>query len=392
VSNKILALVSAGAPGLTRLLFFVFFEYVFGLDALGEFSSSFFIAMMICFFTSIGWSLLVEVRVPASAIENRSKIFSGIFLMSIMATAIILFVLMFLGRFVSDFMYDVAIVVVVWGGYTFLRSWFFVHRQYKELLLYDVFFMCLALLSILISFVSGIYFSFVLLAVVVPVYFVFMSLSKVRLSIAGCDSPYKGVEFGLVNFLSSSILLSFVPLVAYFESSDLAGYVTLLGAVANIGILIPRAVSAYQMPMLASMGLNDKKFYKVIKRIFAFQIISNFIFFFSAFLVISHFVDLLYPVEFTAYTKEMILFLMVSYTYVSICSIVPSNVLCIAEDSRYMIYLNATSAAVFYFMCISMFYVGFDLYVLYVFSICIGFFRLFSLSRHSRSLIIRSMG
>jgi len=388
--NKLLAMISAGAPGVTRLLFFVVYEFMFGLEELGNFSSGFFIAIMICFFTSTGWSLLLDVRIPPCKEDEKYKVFSGILFMCMATTFVACLVLCVLGYYYSDIMYDVAIIVFVWGGYAFFRSWLFAHREYKELLIYDLSFMALTSLSVIVAYYTSVEVGVVLLVMSVVVFWVFFHVSKVKVVLAKFEFSHKGLEFGLVNFLSSSIFLGFVPLVAYFESAELAGYVTLLGSIANIGQLIPRAIAVYQMPTLASMGLAHKEFYVKARNMLLFQVSTNFVFFLSAAVLVFWYIDFFYPIAFDNYDKDIILVCVVVYTYFSICSIPPSNVLCVAEDSIYMIYMNAAMAVTFYLLCACMLVFGFSLYAMYAFSIMIGIFRVVTLTRRARGLILNA--
>ncbi len=257
--QKMEALAATGMPGAYKVLIFFLVQQVHGLNMLGNIASSQSFAQILGFFTAIGWSSLILVRVAQAKTKkdcieafNRLAMMGGITLILCVIGTMLIGAL--LGKVENAF--QASCWLAAWTLYQIPRHYFIALKAYRNALYLDAVVIGLSISSLIAVPAENVSF--------------WLAMSMLTGGLATCcfiqnnskskppsiSYEIKGLEFGLTNFLSGGISLSLIPLASYFEDEVFAGILSLFVSVASIALLIPRSISLSQLPQLAQ-NIND---------------------------------------------------------------------------------------------------------------------------------------
>lgn len=251
------ALICTGAPGLYRVVTFFAVQHIYSLNELGRTASNMAIAQMAGFFTAIGWATLILVRVPAVS-AGQTAVDAFYPLVSMAAAATLATILLSAVVAVTGLIhFDLAGFVSLlcgWSAYQVARHYFVAHKRYRITVAYDVGLIIGSALVLWICERLGQSASLglaIALALIAAMMFVVIGLPSRGVRLAVFD--IKGLQFGLTNFLSGGVALVFVPTATLMCGASFSGLLSLQASVTAIGLLLPRAISMYQLPELAKL-------------------------------------------------------------------------------------------------------------------------------------------
>lgn len=343
-------LAATGMPGAYKLLIFFLLQEIYGLPLLGNIASWLSIAQIIGFFTAIGWSSLILVRVAKCLTQqervtafNRLAMMSGITLVLCIAATMLIGSLIGKGFIAAQ----ISCWLIAWTAYQLPRHYFVALKKYRKALCLDAVLIGLSICTLLLanSATVSIGLSFSMAVAGLTAYFVIQRGSKAWVS--GVKYEMKGLEFGLVNFLSGGISLSLIPLAAHLEGEALAGILSLFISVTGIALLVPRAVALNQLPKIAKVIHDSKAVVQHIKVLFRQISISNVITTVACLVVASVMLSQT-PTVVVANELMPIFILIILQSTLTTQALIYSNVLMAMEDSRYSLKINFCVSAVFF--------------------------------------------
>lgn len=343
-------------PGAYKALIFVLIQQVYGLEILGDIASWQSIAQIVGFFTAIGWSSLILTRVARA--ETKASRGEAFYCLSMMAgfTLVICNICTLLIGTILDKNSDaiqISCWLTAWTLYQIPRHYFIALKAYRKALCLDIGIITLSISSIAAS--SAIHVSLWLaLSMATGGLSAFLLIQKGTNSLLpkiGYD--IKGLEFGLANFLSGGIPLSFIPLASYFEGEALAGAISLFISITAIALLIPRAISLNQLPKLAQCVDTPEKLTTHTAPMRRQVCLSNY---FTSLLclVIAILILLKFSKTLEAIYLAPILLLLTLQNTINIQGLIDSNILMAKEKSRILLKINITTSLAFFFITIAM--------------------------------------
>lgn len=259
--NKLEALAATGMPGAYKVIIFFLIQYVHGLHSLGSIASWQAIAQILGFFTAIGWSSLILVRVSkAETHEARIKNLNHLTVMSGLTLFAFIIGTQLIGVFTGNHedSTQISYWLAGWTLYQLPRHYFIALKKYRSTLLLDTSIIILSTLSIFAAPTEK-------LSLLLSLSLIACSLTAFLLIQIGTKpSPIKinydlkGLEFGFANFLSGGITISLIPLASHFEGDILSGIISIFISISSIALLIPRAISLNQLPTI-TQSINDPK-------------------------------------------------------------------------------------------------------------------------------------
>jgi len=389
--EKVEVLVATGLPGLYKILVLFFITETFGLSTVGVFASEFSISQIVAFFTAIGWSSLILVRVPQRQGDSGAWCaYISILIMATMSFVPLLIAVFIVYYSLGISAYGVICLVISWSLYQMHRHYYVSLKKYRKLILYDSVLIALSIASVAITHEN--YVSVTISSSMFATFVVFFISDYTNKKIAYAGFDLKGLELGASNFFSGVIPLAIVPLAHYHVDEQVAGIISIFLAVTAAVLLIPRAISLYKFPditRLIKIGSSAK-----VSLCYNIDFVARNIEHFNrALSLISAAVILAwyyYPVGFLAPVVFYVsLGALVLSNYFSIKTLAASNVLMASEKTTLLMKINFFSSACFFFVVlICYFHPGWSSF----FSICfsaslIGFFRYISVQRRSDILI-----
>ncbi|WP_322025769.1 hypothetical protein [Burkholderia sp. BCC1977] len=252
--GRLEALVCTGAPGLYRVLTFWLIQRIYSLDELGHAASNLSIAQMIGFFTAIGWSTLILVRIPAcdGKQEARGAFYSLAAMAGWTATvATLACVLVSATGFVAFDLGGVVALMWGWTVYQLARHFFMSYRRYRIAIAFDGLLIAGSCALLWVGMQHGYSASLCLaVALIVVAVAMFVAIGAPARGALSMRIDVKGLQFGLTNFLSGGIALAIVPAAKAMCGASFAGMLSLFSSVTAVGNLLPRAISIAQLPDL----------------------------------------------------------------------------------------------------------------------------------------------
>jgi len=347
--KKLEALVAAGMPGAHRALVFLCIQKLYGPALLGSIASWFSIAQIIGFFTAIGWSSLLMVRVSkAKTKHERVQIFNSLLFMALF-TLLICMVLATIIGCIADKQTDTRQIcywLTAWTLYQISRHYFIALKQYRRALTLDI---SIILTSIACLFIS----SLESLSTLLALSMIACSVVCVLVLQIGCtpampkfEFDSKGIQFGLSNFLGNGVALAFIPLAAHFEDKAFAGILSLFMSIAAITQLVPRAISLDQLPTISKSFASEKNIRIEINLMRGQILISNIAASLVCFIA-AIFLTMDKPLEVSETYLMAIFSLTIAQTFLSVQTLVDANILMSKEQTRDLLLFNSINTCAF---------------------------------------------
>jgi O-antigen/teichoic acid export membrane protein len=258
--NKIFVLLVAGMPGLQRFLIFFLATYITNVTAIGEFSNDMNIILFMTFFTTIGWSGLLLIRIPKLEDSLKNPYLNTIIYNVLIYTFFASFLVIGLHYF--ELIYNVTASIfflLVWSGYQVIRHFFISKREYKILFTYDLIVMLISIISILTNISQSILLNLSCSYMVVLIYFIInYKLYKPNIKYIRNDF-IKSNHIGITNMINGSITILMVPLFNYYLGPKYAALIGITYAILSILLLFPRAMSQYYLPLFSEKSLSKAR-------------------------------------------------------------------------------------------------------------------------------------
>lgn len=253
---------STALPGAQRILLFFAVEHFFGLSALGRFANDMSVVFMVGFFTAVGWSSMIMIRVPQSeGVERFKTLFSiaRLSLVILIPAVLVIFILGYWGFVFSPIW--ACFVLCSWSFFMLFRRFLLAVKGYIVLVLSEtvllisipiilwVFksdetiapFLCYSIPCAFISILGSIY-------------------ALIKLKRDGCGVFNKqpaafrrGIEFGLNNFVGGGRTYLLTPLAVHLAGEAYGGLLGLISSILGIVLLFPRTLSQYHLPDISKM-------------------------------------------------------------------------------------------------------------------------------------------
>jgi hypothetical protein len=345
--EKLNVIVATGMPGAYKVIIFFLIEILLGATVLGQTASQFSIAQILGFFTAIGWSSLILVRLPK--LNDRKELveeFNSLFSMGIIVYCGLLPIICLVGYyfFTIEMTLEFIALSLAWSLYQFPRHYLLSLKEYFKLIVLDSL-IILATLALIFETKNPI------LSISIP--FIISSIISIFLinhssgARIGLKLPErKGIEFGFNNFLSGGLVLSIIPAAQHLTGAEFAGLISLFISVTAISLLIPRAVSLSQLPQLAKIGHDKLALLKMSqemhRQISLFNWLTLGLNILIAFIVSFYFTGNIYPIEIIS--MSFIIFA----AFFANKTLVYSNVLMVNESSQKLLSITFKVAAIYF--------------------------------------------
>lgn len=327
------------------MLVFFAIQQLHGLSALGSIASWQSIAQIIGFFTAIGWSSLILVRVSKAQTKKETvEEFNRLILMATLTLFALTICTIITGIIIKKTNDSVQISywLAAWTAYQTSRHYFIAIRDYRSALYLDT---IIIGSSAIVAFLAptsevSMYLAAVMLASGIVAFLLIQKGSNA--SPPKISYEIKGLEFGLVNFLSGAISLGLIPLATYLESEEFAGTISLFLAISGAALLIPRAISISQLPKISRTIDTPEELRitteKIRRQITLSNIATSLLCLASAAVIISQIPESL-PTTQVAITLTLITI----QNSISIQTILDSSILTAKEKSKTLIKINIFS-------------------------------------------------
>ncbi len=346
--EKLNVIVATGMPGAYKVIIFLLIEILLGATVLGQTASLFSTAQILAFFTAIGWSSLILVRLPK--LNDRKVLveeFNSLFAMGMILYCGLLPIIMLFGYyfFSLEMILEFLALSLAWSLYQFPRHYLLSLKEYLKLIVLDLLIILFTLVVIFTSknaifsisiplFVSS------LIAICLINY---SSGARIRLK----WPERKGIEFGFNNFLSGGLVLSIIPAAQLLTGAEFAGLISVFIAITAVSLLIPRAISLSQLPQLTKVG-DDKvalleMSQNMHRQISLFNWLTLILNILIAFIVSFYFTGNVYPIEIISMS-----FIVFSAFFAN-KTLVYSNILMVNESSQKLLLITFKVAAIYFF-------------------------------------------
>ncbi|MBV7523250.1 hypothetical protein KW834_02320 [Pseudomonas sp. PDM29] len=351
--KQIESLAATGMPGAYKVLIFFLIQHLYSTESLGNIASWISASQIIGFFTAIGWCALIVVRVAkADSHQSRLQALNNLTIMSLATLLFFTGTLFLIGKAfnLENTAQQICYWTIAWTSYQIPRHYFIALTQYRRALAMDL---SIILLSML-SFATGSEVNasvHLALAMFVPGAIAFFTLqfgAKPKPPAFGFD--IKGLEFGLINFLTGGISLSLIPLAAYFEGKEFAGTLSLFISITAISLLLPRAISLKYLPELSANVRNYEKFKKAISTMKQQITVCNLLSTFASVLIATFFI--ITSQAQSKYYLALTLTLLIIQNLISTNSLTDSNILMAHENSRSMLAVSSITSFSFFTLAI----------------------------------------
>jgi O-antigen/teichoic acid export membrane protein len=258
--HRFTVLAVTAFPGVQRVVVFALVARVSGMAALGRFSSDISVVSLIGFFTAVGWSSVILVRVPKAPDQEALAVtteISALALLSLVVGCAVLTVLRTWGLVFH--LFDSCAYLSAWTGYQLVRHYFIAAQRYYRLLLAEV--LILASVCVLLAV-------FPASSEVIPYRALSIPLGTLVVGSASClwwrawrkgvwplrigaGTVVTGLEFGANNMISGGMAMIIPPLVVRVAGAGYGGLLGLISSLLGIVGLVPRAMALQKLPDLA---------------------------------------------------------------------------------------------------------------------------------------------
>jgi hypothetical protein len=366
MSHKLLrrfeVLVSTGSPGLYRVLIFFIVERIFSLSELGKAASGMAGAQIASYATAVGWLTLALVRLPAVSTRREAvETFYQFASMSLLTTLLVSLFAAGAARMnllpfgLSSFLWQ----LWGWTSYQMGRHYFVAFRSYRTIITLDA-------LLIVLTIGALQAFHFLRWSPATAIGLALIAIASIMFALIGIPATLpnvkrfegKGLEFGFTNLLSGGISLVIVPAAEKLCGASFAGLVSLLASITAIGMLLPRAVSLAQLPLLARLKGDRKEIGGIVGEMKRAILLSSF----GTFAANLGFVFAIVIWKTTDEHQRLLgvvcgVFLCVQCS-VGVLGTVNSNVMMVFERSRQSAVINIKTGLMFIFIAIGAIYCG----------------------------------
>jgi hypothetical protein len=261
--RAVLLLAVTGAPGLSRLLLFLLVQGLLGLDALGRFASDVAVTQLAGFFSGVGVSALVMIRVPQAEAGDRLGVALGLAWPSLAwlaAGSAAIFVL-----HAAGWVYAWGLSAAVLAGFSLLmlvRRYMLALKAYALLLAVE-----LGVLAVMLGGVA------VFREAGAPAAYASLAGSQLLAGLGcggwalvrhlkrgggpprpGAGAFRRSFEFGAGNLCSGGRTQLLVPLTAQLCGASWSGLVGLMQSLLGLVLLFPRGLSQFHIPDLAALS------------------------------------------------------------------------------------------------------------------------------------------
>lgn len=349
VLQKLEALIATGMPGAHKVLIFFLIKSIYGVSELGNIASLFSVAQIIGFFTAIGWSTLILVRV-AKAIDQSERIgvLNKLMSMSFITLIVSCVLILLFGASYQKMekSIDICLLLIGWTFYQIPRHYFIALRQYRRAVLLDMAILLISIVGLFFANEENISIALSLPMILSGAFSFFFLRGKSCTGLLRLNYEIRGLEFGLTNFLSGGIWLSLIPLAKYFEGADFAGVLSLFLSVSAFSLLLPRAISLNQLSAIAKGVADKEKLRRLVgkmrEQIFLINLMTSV---FSVCVAIYFLLNLPENVNFLNVFNVMLLITL--QNFISTQSLVGSNVVMAAEMSRPLLIVSSIVTVLF---------------------------------------------
>lgn len=268
IFKTICLLGAISLPGVQRILLYFTIESFFGLSALGRFANDLSIVFMIGFFSAVGWSSMIMIRVPQSEGLGRYQTLFSIARLSVLSLIpafVVLFALGFLKLVFDPFLSSM--MLGAWSFFMLFRRFLLAVKKYTILLCSELLlatsiplilwslkqypakapYICYAVPCAAISFVGA--------------FFVIFTLLKNGKGFFNSQpgAARHGFEFGLNNFVSGGRTLLLTPFAVHLAGDVYGGVLGFINSVLGVVLLFPRTFSQYHLPDLSRLVIAQNK-------------------------------------------------------------------------------------------------------------------------------------
>lgn len=348
--QKLEALIATGMPGAYKVLVFFLIQYVYDIKTLGAIASWQSIAQIIGFFTAIGWAALILVRVAkADTTKERVEEFNKLSLMAGVTLLVCCLATLAIGAVTQNISDSIQIVywIAAWSFYQIPRHYQIALRAYRQAIAMDIFIIILSICAMLIAPAETVSF-WLALSMLFTGAVTFIIIQKgSNTGKINFSYEIKGLEFGLVNFLSGGISLSLIPLAAMIESEAFVGVLSLFVSTMGIALLIPRAISLNQMPKLAKIVDLPKELASHSITMRKQITLSNLL---TSLACIAIGLTIAFRMEHSIPLANVLIafLLIILQSTLSTQGLINSNILACREKSRSLLKINAITSIVFF--------------------------------------------
>jgi hypothetical protein len=345
--EKLNVVIATGMPGAYKVIVFLLIEILLGAIVLGQTASLFSMAQILAFFTAIGWSSLILVRLPKLNVrKDLVEEFNTLFSMGMIVYCGLLPVIFLVGYyfFSLEMTFEFIALSIAWSLYQFPRHYLLSLKDYFKLIVLDLLILVFTLALILGS-------QNPILSISMP--FIISSIIAIYLINRSSGACFrlklperKGIEFGFNNFLSGGLVLSLIPTAQHLVDAEFAGLISLFIAVTAVSLLIPRAISLSQLPQLAKIGHNRSALLKMSqgmhRQIALFNWITLGLNILIAFILSLYLTGKIHPIEIVS------MCLILTATFFGNKTLVYFNLLMVNESSYKLLGITIKIAAIYF--------------------------------------------
>ncbi|WP_027178094.1 hypothetical protein [Maridesulfovibrio bastinii] len=262
---KTLSLLGSTAlPGAQRIFLYFLVEHFFGLQFLGRFANDLSIIFMIGYFTAVGWSSMIMIRVPQTdGLAKLQTLFTiaKFSFFSLIPSCIIIYFLGYLGFIFNPDLSS--FVLVSWSLFMLFRRFMLALKRYHILFAAEL--LVLTGIAVILWFGRKYpfapYFSYAVPCAVVTLTAICLTtwlLKKNKLNFFNAQPGVMrhGLEFGLNNFVSGGRMLLLTPLVVQIAGEIYGGIIGLINSVLGVVQLFPRTLSQFHLPEMSRLVKN----------------------------------------------------------------------------------------------------------------------------------------
>jgi len=344
-SEKIKLFITTGLQGFYKLLILLIIEFNYGLVEVAKVGIHLSIAQIITTISSIGFCSLILSRVPAeNNYKNKYKIFYNlqfnIILMLILVIALIFFL--------KNFFYLSNVIEILWWIisitlYNSSRHFFLAEKNYNKIIFLDLLLILLSITIINLKYFINI--SFTLSITMLFVCLIsFLLIGNYKLIFFEKKIfEFKGIVFGFSQFISSSLVLTIVPIsVLFLEQNEVGILAIFINLVSGI-MIFSRTITLYLISIFSKIKSKKILLEKIKKNEKQIFIYSGLVF--LIYLFISIFILIFY----NSYELELLLsFIFISLFFLTNnLAILMSSLLIVNEQSSKSFFINLCTFLVF---------------------------------------------
>ena len=350
-SEKIKLFVATGLQGFYRVITLFIIELFYGLSEVGKIGIHLSVSQIISFFTVIGFCTLILSRVSGISDDlKKFQVFNELLINIIINLIIILIIFNTLNFFINiSYHLEISAWLFSWTFYITSRHYFLADKNYNSIIKTDLLLISLSVFAIWLNYFNNIsiVLSFIMFLVSVINFLIIGNFKYFKLKKIIIEP--KGFEFGLANFVSSSLLLSLMPLSSLFLSLTYTGILALFINCANIIMLVPRSISIYLIPLFSKVKSQTKEVNNLLSNLMG-KILIVTILILGVFIFFSKMILIFYSID---SQKLFYIFIFISlYLSTNNFSILYSIVLVVYEQSKASLIITIITSLVYLFFII----------------------------------------